>query len=93
MLKVIAEGEVAEHLKIGAVARGMTDIVDIAGANALLAGAHALARRYLLALEPGLHRSHARVYEQDGFIILRNQRKAGQSQVTLALEKAQEHFS
>ena len=51
----------------------MADIVDIAGADALLAGANALARRYLLALEPRLHRSHTGIYEQDGFIILRNQ--------------------
>ena len=93
VLKIIAEGEVAEHFKIGAVARGMADIFDITGAYALLAGADTLARRYLLALEPRLHRGHAGVYEQYGFIVLRNQREAGQAQMTLALKKAQEHFS
>ena len=93
VLKIIAEGEVAEHFKIGAVARGMADIFDIAGAYALLAGADTLARRYLLALEPRLHRGHTGVYEQYGFIVLRNQREAGQAQMTFALKKAQEHFS
>ena len=93
MLKIIAEGEVAEHFKISAVTRGMADVFDISGAYTLLAGADTLARRYLLALEPRLHRGHAGVYEQYGFIILRNQREAGQAQMALALKKAQEHFS
>ena len=93
VLEVIAEGEVSEHLEISAVACGVTDIVDIAGTDALLAGAHALARRYLLTLEPWFHRGHAGVYEQDGFVVLRNQREAGQPEVILALKKAQEHLS
>ena len=49
VLKVIAEREISEHLKKGAVARGLTDIVDITRADTLLAGRHAAAGRNLLA--------------------------------------------
>ena len=38
VLEVIAEGEVAQHLEEGAVAGGLADVLDIAGADALLAG-------------------------------------------------------
>ena len=93
MLEVVAEREVAEHLKVGAVARGVTDVVDVARADALLASADAAARRLLLALEPGLHGGHARVDEQDGLVVLRDQGKAGQAQVALALKEAEEHLS
>ena len=93
MLEVVAEGEVAEHLKIRAVARGLADVLDIAGADALLAGADAMARRLLVALEVGLHRRHAGVDEQQARVILRDEREARQTQVSLRLEKAQEHFA
>ena len=45
MLEIIAEGEVAQHLKVGAVPGGLADILNVAGADAFLAGADALARR------------------------------------------------
>ena len=93
MLEVVAEGEVAEHLKIGAVARGLADILDIAGADALLAGADPVAGRLLLTLEVGLHRRHAGVYEQQARVVLRDERKARQSQMSLCLEERQEHLA
>ena len=93
MLEVVAEGEVAEHLKIRAVARGLADVFNVAGADALLAGADAVARRLLVALEVGLHRRHAGVDEQQARIILRDEREARQAQVPLRLEKAQEHLA
>ena len=93
MLEVVAEGEVAEHLKIRAVARGLADVFNVAGADALLAGADAVARRLLIALEVGLHRRHAGVDEQQARIILRDEREARQAQVPLRLEKAQEHLA
>ena len=46
-LEVVAEGEVAQHLKIGAVAGGVADVLDVAGADALLAGGHAMTGRLL----------------------------------------------
>ena len=47
-LEVIAEGKVTEHLKKGAVARGLADIVDITRADTLLAGCHTATGRNLL---------------------------------------------
>jgi hypothetical protein len=42
LLEIVAEGEVAEHLEEGVVARGVADIVEIV---VLAAGAHAFLRR------------------------------------------------
>ena len=92
VLEVVAEGEVAQHLEEGAVARGLADVVDVAGADALLAGADAPARRDLLAGEVGLERRHAGVYQQQRGVVLRHERKARQAQVSLGFEKAQEHL-
>ena len=93
VLEIVAEGEVAEHLKIRAVARRLADVFNVTGADALLAGADAVARRFLVALEVGLHRRHAGVDEQQACIVLRDERKARQAQVFLRLEKAQEHLA
>ena len=93
VLEIVAEGEVAEHLKIGAVAGGVTDVVNIARADALLTGADAAAGRLDLALEIGLHRRHAGVDEQKRAVVLRDERKAGQAQVSLALKEGEEHLA
>ena len=61
LLEIVAEGEVAQHLKIGAVAVGMADVLNIAGADALLAGGDTVAGGLLLPGEPGLHGGHAGV--------------------------------
>ena len=92
MLEVIAEGEVAQHLKIGTVAGGVAHVVDIAGADALLTGADTMAGGLLLALEPGLHGGHTGVDQQDGFVVLGYQREAGQAQMAFRLEELQEHL-
>ena len=42
LLEIIAEGEIAEHLEEGVVARGVADIVEVV---MLAAGAHAFLRR------------------------------------------------
>ena len=42
LLEIVAEGEIAEHLEEGVVARGVADIVEVV---VLAAGAHALLRR------------------------------------------------
>ena len=92
VLEVVAEGEVAQHLEVGAVAGGLADVLNVARADALLAGADAAARRLLLALEPGLHRRHAGVDEEDGVVVLRHEREAWQTQVVFRLKEAQEHL-
>ena len=91
-LEVVAKGEVAQHLKIGAVAGGVADVLDVAGADALLAGGHPAAGRHLLAGEPRLHRRHAGVNEQQRGVVLRDEGEAGQAEMALALKEAQEHL-
>ena len=75
------------------MAVGVADVVDVAGADALLAGADTAAGGLLLALEPGLHGGHAGVDEEQGLVVLGNQGEAGQAQVAvLPLEVAEEHL-
>ena len=93
LLEVIAEGEVAQHLKIRAVAGRMADVFNVAGADALLTGGDAVARGLFLAGEPRLHGSHARVDQQDGFVVLRNERKARQTQMALRFKELQVHLA
>ena len=92
-LKVVTEGEVTQHLEVGAVAGGLTDVLDIAGTDTLLTGADSSAGRLYLTGEVRLHGSHAGVDQQQGFIVLRDQRKAGQTQMVLALKKLKKHLA
>ena len=79
MLEVVAEREVAEHLKEGAVARGLADVLDIGRADALLAGRHAVARRLFFPGEPCFHGAHAGVDEQKRGVVAGDQREAGKN--------------
>ena len=90
--EIVAEREVAEHFKIGAVARSFADVFNIGRANALLAGRHALSRRRNFAGEIFFHGRHTGVNQQKTFVVLGNQRKAGQPQMPLAFKKLQIHF-
>ena len=93
LLEIVPKGEVSQHLKVGAVAVGLADVLDVAGADALLAGGDAVPGGLLLPGEPGLHGSHAGVDEQQALVIGRgDQGKAGQTQMTLAFKVAQEHL-
>ena len=92
-LEVVLEGEVAQHLEEGAVACGDADALDIRGADALLAGGHAVTGRLLLSEEPLLHGSHAAVDQQQAGVVLRDEREAVKAQVTLALKEAQVLFA
>ena len=40
LFEIITEGEVAQHLKEGAVTGSLTDILDIAGTDTFLAGTY-----------------------------------------------------
>ena len=90
ILKVITKGEVTKHLKIGAVTGSFTDIFDIAGTDAFLTGTDSSSGGLNFTGKIRLHGSHAGVDQQQRSIVLRNQRKAGQTQVSLALEERQE---
>ena len=48
-LEVITEREVSQHLEECAVTRSLTDILNIAGTDTLLAGGHASSWRNLLS--------------------------------------------
>ncbi len=93
-LEVVAEGEVAEHLEEGVVARGVTDVVQVvvlaAGAHRLLRGGRARGGRGLGAGEEVLERHHAGVDEQQGRIVLRHQRRGRHHQVPGGLVVVQE---
>ncbi len=75
------------------MAGGLADVFDIAGTDALLAGADPVAGGLHLTGEVGLHGSHTGVDEQETGIVLGNQGKAGKAEVFLALKKFQEHLA
>ena len=54
VFEIIAEGEVAQHLKEGAVARRFAHALDVGRADALLTGGNALRGRRLFTREVGL---------------------------------------
>ncbi len=91
--EIVAEREIAEHLEESAVARGVADVLDITGADALLAGGDSVARGLLLAGEPRLHGSHAGVYQQQRRVVLRDEREAGQTEMFLGLEELEKHLA
>ena len=91
--EVILEGEVAQHFKEGAVAGSDANALDIRGADALLAGGHAVTGRLFLSQKPLFHRCHAAVDEQQAGVVLGHQREAVQTQVALALKEAQVLFT
>ncbi len=93
MFKVIAKREVAQHLKIGAVAGGLADPLDIRRTDALLAGGHPAClagspvprKNFFMGAIPELMSS--RLLSSMG-----HQRIAGQAGMTLALKKREELF-
>ena len=91
--EIITKGEVAQHLKEGAVAGSLAHVLQVTGTDALLAGRHTPAGRDLLPGEIGLQRSHAGVNDQQALVIVRNQGKAVHAQMPLALEKSQKHLT
>ena len=95
LLEVIAEGEVAQHLEVGAVAGGLAYIFDIRGTDALLAagGAEAAVRQELLPGEVFLEGGHAGIDEQEAGLILRHQRRRGQAGVPLTDKEFEEGFA
>ena len=64
LLKVIPKGEVAEHLKICAVARGMTDALKVGGADTFLTGGNPDRGGRNFPRKVLFHRSHTRIYKQ-----------------------------
>ena len=87
LLEVVVQGPVAKHLEEGQVRR-VAHLVDIAGPDALLDVSEASSSGMLhRAHEIGHERVHARRREEDRWVVLRNNRCAGDDCVPLGFEK------
>ena len=93
MLEIIPEGEISEHFKIRAVARGDADALNIRRTDAFLAGGHPFPGRSYLAGKIFLHRRHAGINQQKAVVVLRYQRKALQAQMPFRFKKRQIFFT
>ena len=92
LLEVVVERPVAEHLEEGEVG-AVADFVDVAGADALLdVGEARPGGMRHLAHEVGHERVHAGRGEEDGRVVLGDERGAGNDLVALRLEEAQVLF-
>ena len=91
LLEVIAEGEIAEHLEEGVVARGVADIVEIvvlaAGAHAFLRRRRAQGFRLLGAGEHVLERHHAGIGEHQRRVVARHERRRRHDHVVVLGEE------
>ena len=91
-LEVIAEAEVPQHLEESLVERGLTDVLDIPGAQAFLAGRRAREAGLAQPHELPLELVHAGRREQHGGIV-RHQHVAGTPNAALGDEEIQERFT
>ncbi|CAB5018669.1 unannotated protein [freshwater metagenome] len=88
-LEVVAEREIAGHLKEGGVARGLAHLLDVEGAHALLHADGAVVQWHGLAEEVGLKRHHSGIDEQQRGVI-EDQRRRGHDRVPIAREVVEE---
>ena len=88
MFKIIAKGEVAQHLKKSAVAGGFTNIFNVRGADALLAGGNPFVRRGCLAQKELFHRGHTRIDEQQAAVTNRDERITRQAGMAFAFKES-----
>src|SRR5205823_10522012 len=97
LLEVVPEGEVPEHLEESVVPGGESDVFEVvvlsAGADALLRRDGALVVAGLAPGEDVLELVHAGVREEQGGIVLWNERGALHSPVTPLFEEAEEGFA
>ena len=91
LLEIVAEGEIAEHLEEGVVARGVADIVEVV---VLAAGAHAFLRGDRLVvgslLQPGedvLELHHPGIGEHERRVVARNERARGDDGMSVLAEE------
>ncbi len=90
LLEIVAEGEIAQHLEEGVVARRIADILQVV---VLAAGAHAFLRRggaaVVALLGPGedvLELHHPGIGEHQGRIVARHERTRGHDGVSVGRE-------
>jgi hypothetical protein len=89
LFEVVAERPVAEHLEERAVPRGLADLFDVVGAEALLIVRRALVRCGHVSAEIRDERHHARDGEQQGGVVC-DQRRRRHDGVVVLLEKGEE---
>jgi hypothetical protein len=96
-LEIITEAEVAEHFEERVMPRRVADIFQVvvlaAGAHALLAADRAGIGPLFLAQEAVLELVHARVGEQQGRVVARDQGAGGDTGVALLFEETKEGFT
>src|SRR5690242_2820389 len=97
LLEIVAEGEVAEHLEEGVMARGVADIVEIvvlaAGAHTFLRGHRAAIGALLKAGEHVLELHHAGIGEHQRRVVARHQRRGRHGRVAVAHEEIDKAFA
>ncbi len=94
LLEVVAEREVAQHFEERQVARRDADVLEVLGAEALLAVGDRRRGRLLGAEEVRLERVHARDGEQRRRVVRRgNERRRRQPAVAVGLEEPQERLA
>ena len=92
-LEIIAEAEVAQHLEERVVIGRAADVIDVAGAQALLAGRGPREFELHLAQKVVLELVHAGRREQHRRIPARHEHVAGPARVALRLEEGQIFFA
>lgn len=96
-LEIVAEAEVAQHFEEGVVTRGVTDVFQVVvlatGTHALLAADSTRVGALLRTEEAVLELVHACVGEQQGRVVVRDQRTGGDSGMSLLFEEAKEGFT
>src|SRR5215212_1109857 len=92
LLEVVAEGEVAQHLEEGQVAR-IADLIDILGAETLLGAHRPRGGRPVLACEVGNALLHACGRQEDRGVFVRYQGRTRVSLMAPLPEEVQESLS
>jgi hypothetical protein len=71
----------------------MSYSLKVGGSDTFLAGANSVTRRLYLTGKEFLHRRHARIYKQERFIVVGDEGKAAESEVSLALKEGEKALS
>ena len=92
-LEIITEAEVAKHFEERVVSRSPSDIVDVAGSQALLAGCGPGEFQLALAEEVVLELVHARGREKNGRVPAWHEHVTGAPDATLRFKERQIRFA
>ena len=88
LLEIVAEREISQHFKEGTVARGEPHPVDVGCANAFLTGGHSAPGRFQFPREIFFQGRHARVDEQQGFVVDGHKRETLVPEMSFGFKKS-----